>query len=167
MSHDAAGEGGPHAFNFGCQISLERGDPGGSENLVIQDSELFAVPRMPFEMARETKRGPNIDSGKSADNCYTPALPVTGNLDQSNYVAARIIDKEDLLEGTFEFLLLLRGLVHDRDSISESGIRAQAFASWRNHSIVIAVPSLSEIFGSTPSSLRILVLSGTRRGMSS
>jgi hypothetical protein len=48
-----------------------------------------------------------------------------------------------------------------------AGGKDQPASSLRNQSIASAVPSRSETFGVTPSSVRILVLSGTRRGMSS
>ena len=122
---------------------------------------------MLFKVAGETERSPDFNPSKSADDYNTTAaIALPGRLDQPNYIAVRIVDKEDLLKRSFEVLIWWGGLIHG-DSDAEYARRYDAFASWRNHSIVIAAPSLSDIFGSTPSNLRILVLSGTRRGMSS
>ena len=122
---------------------------------------------MLFKVAGETERGSDFNPSKGTnDHNMTAGIALTGRLDQANYIAARIIDKEDLLKRAFEVLIRWGGLIHG-DSNAECACRYDAFASWRNHSIVIAAPSLSDIFGSTPSNLRILVLSGTRRGMSS
>ena len=167
VGYDAAGEDRPHPLYFGSQIAFKPGNAGRTERLVVLDSKLFAVSWVLFKMAGETERSPDFNPSKSPDNRNTTArIPRTSSLDQPNHIAASVVDKEDLLKSTFE-ILGLGGLIHGGDSIARLGLRSYAFASLRNHSIAIAVPSRRDILGSTPSSVRILVLSGTRRGMSS
>src|SRR6516164_7439866 len=125
MSHNAFRKGRPHPFDFRREITFQRGNAGGPERFVILDSELLAIPWVLFKIAGKTKRGPYFYPRQRADDCYPAAhLALSGCLDQSDQVAARIVDKENLLERAFEFLLRWSNLIHGRDGMAAGALRS-------------------------------------------